>query len=242
MVGGQRGDTMTKLLMTCIFTLICTLQPLSASSRILDSEVNTDGVERVVIEISVGELELVAGDSEAVTVQVELKARRGGIFSSLRKAEKEVEGAILEIDKENKILALRVGSGATNDRRFEEFWKIEVPAHLALAVKHGIGKAMIQGMAGGVEAAIGACDLTIEVQSGDVTVDATSGDVRILAPLAEYRSAECVTGVGSTQLTVAGKVIGSDGMIGSSTSWSGSSGAFQIEVEVGFGEIEIRLE
>jgi hypothetical protein len=233
---------MTKLSVTYIFALICTLQPLATSSRTLSGEVDTDGVEKVIVKVSVGELELVAGDSDSVTVQVELKPRRGGIFSSLRKAEEEVESATLEIEREHQSLALRVGSGASDDRRFEEFWKIEVPAHLALAIKHGIGEAEIQGMTGGVEAAVGVCDLTIEVQSGNVTVEATSGDVRILAPLAEYRSAECVTGVGSTQLLVAGKVIGSDGMIGSSTSWSDRDGVFQIEVEVGLGDIEVRLD
>jgi hypothetical protein len=241
MSDGAEGDTMKKLSIACIFALICALQPLSASSRTLSGKLASDGVERVVIEISVGELELVAGDSESVTVKVELIPRRGGIFSSLRKAEEEVERATLEIDRGSDSLALKVVSADSADRRFEELWKIEVPAHLALALKHGVGEATIQGMTGGIEAAVGVCDLTIRVQSGDVMVEATSGDVKVLAPLAEYRAAECETGVGSTQLLVAGKAISSDGMIGSSTSWSDSDGVFKIEVEVGFGDVEIRL-
>lgn len=232
-----------KMLRMISFLALIGITPLCfAGSRTLSEEIAADGVDRVVIDAKVGDIVVRSGEGETITLEVELKPRRGGIFSSLRRAEQEVRDATLEVTVKRRGAYLEVKSDNPDDRHFEEMWTVAMPPGLALEIEHGVGKIAVRGMAGGVEIEAGASDLEIEVAAGDVSLEVGVGDIQVKAPLANYESAACATGVGHAKLVVAGKTISSDGFVGDSASWSGNTGEYEIEVETNYGDIKVTLD
>ena len=214
--------------------------PVTAATRTLSDTYPADGLERVSLEVGVGEVQVIATDGDEVELEVVLKPRRGGIFTSMRRAEEEVEEAELEVEAGGRELELRVNSD-TQKRRFEEHWTLHMPARLEIELEIGVGEVEIRGLAGGVEIEAGVGDVFVDVSSGDISIELGVGDVDVKAPLAAYGAADCEGGVGDARLSVSGRSVKSEGFIGHSASWRGDGERF-IEVEVGVGGARVNLD
>jgi len=198
--------------------------PISAAApRTLDGRVPAADLENVRIDAGVGDIDInVVNGTDEVSVKVELKARRGGFFSSLKKAQAEVDEAELRMDVSRGVLRLKI-STESDDRHFEERWTVELPARLGCDLDLGVGDIDVRGL------------------SGDLTVDLGVGDASVEAAAADYGSVDGSGGVGNAQLTVRGEKISSSGFVGKSAEWTGS-GEHIIEISVGVGDAKVTLE
>lgn len=214
----------------------------AAETRTLTTTVPATEIQRLVLDSGIGDVEIHAVEGMAeVTVEVVLTPRRGGIFSSKRKAEQEVQEASLSARIKGDRLSLHIEPKADDDRRFEENWSILAPADVALVLNHGVGDVDIRGADGGVQIDTGVGEVRVEVGKGDISIDLGVGTAVVRAPSASYASAEGAGGVGDARLTVRGEKISSGGFVGHAATWEGD-GTFHIEVSVGVGDAVITLD
>ncbi len=214
----------------------------ASDQRTLTHSEPVAAIEVLDLSSGIGDVKITAREGvDDIAIEVQLTPRRGGFFSSKRQAERAVEEASLRATSKGHRLVLRIDPPADEDRRFEERWTIEIPAHVRVTLDHGVGDVVIRGVAAGIEIDSGVGDVNVQVLEGDVTIDLGVGTAVVHAPASAYASAEGAGGVGNARLTVLGKRIESGGFVGHSASWTGG-GSHHIEVSVGVGDAVITLE
>jgi hypothetical protein len=223
--------------------LILAVAPLAAAgSRTLTSAVDASAVTDLHLESGIGDVKITATQgSDEVLIEVLLKPRRGGIFSSMRKAEREVAAASLKTRTDGATLMVGVDPPADDERRFEEQWTIEIPARLAVEMDHGVGDVEITGMSSALELDSGVGDVAVTQRAGSIALDLGVGTAVVRAPAVEVKMAEAASGVGDARITVKGETIEGGGFISHAASWQGD-GSSMIEVSVGVGDAIIKLE
>lgn len=193
------------------------------------------------LDAGVGDIEVVAIEGAAeVVVEIQLKPRRGGFFSSLKKAQREVDEAELRMDVSSGVLRLEIETDS-DDRHFEERWTIELPSSLDFDLDLGVGDVEITGLAGSFTADIGVGEIDAEAVSGDLTIEIGVGDATIQASASDYGSVAGSGGVGDARLTVRGEKVSSSGFVGHSAEWTGEGQRF-IEISVGVGDAKVTLD
>jgi hypothetical protein len=233
---------MKKLILVLPIILMCALTVGAADSKTLTRTVKADDIDALNLESGIGDVTITAREGlDEVAIEVVLTPRRGGIFSSKRQAERDVEGASLEAAVKRDGLKLRISPTDDEDRRFEERWIIEMPSRLKLKIEHGVGDVIIRGATAGVELDSGVGDVEVEAAEGDVTIDLGVGTGMVRAPASAYGAAEAAGGVGSARITAQGEKIKGGGFVSHSASWSGD-GSYRIDVSVGVGDAVIELE
>ncbi len=226
------------ILLVFVATFALTVQ--AAGPKTLSRTLPAAELAEVVLDSGVGDIEITGRDDAAeVMIDVVLTPRRGGFFSSKRRAEQEVEEATLRAEVTGDRLSLGIDPEG-EDRRFEEKWTIVLPARLYVSIDHGVGDVELRGLSGGLEIESGVGDVLAEVSSGDVRIELGVGDASLRAPADAFASAEASGGVGDARLSVRGEQISGSGFVGKSAKWAGE-GDFRIEMEVGVGDAHIKL-
>lgn len=214
----------------------------AGESRTLSHSTAAGSITRLVLESGIGDIDIVASpEATEITVEVVLTPRRGGFFSSKRRAEQEVENAVLSAEVKRDRLNLAITPTADDDRRFEEDWHITVPSTVTLRLTHGVGDVSIRGAQSGIGIESGVGEVGVEHAGGDISIELGVGTAAVRARAAAYASAEGEAGVGDARLTVLGQKIASGGFVSHSATWEGD-GTFHIEVAVGVGDAVITLE
>jgi len=208
--------------------------------RTLTADVDGAALKSVRIEAGVGDVNVAAGAGPMITATVELQSRRGGFFSSLKAADKQVQEAILKPVVDGKTLTLKI-SGVEGDRRFDEEWTLTLPLHLGLGVKLGVGDIEISNTGEDLNLEVGVGDVTTKVNGGSVDLEVGVGNVTIRAPAAAYQTVEASSGVGDVRIVADGHKIIGEGFIAHSADWEGAGDAI-IEAESGVGDLRIILE
>lgn len=233
---------MKKLISVLPIILICALTAEAAGPKTLTRTIQAGAIDTLDLSSGIGDVTITARESiDEVAIEVVLTPRRGGIFSSKRQAERDVETASLEAVVKHESLKLRISPADDEDRRFEEKWIIEMPSRLAIKLEHGVGDVVIRAATAGIELDSGVGDIDVEAIEGDITIDLGVGNAVVRAPAAVYGSAEAAGGVGSARVTVRGEEIEGKGFVSHAASWSGD-GSHRLNVSVGVGDATIVLE
>ena len=233
---------MKKISLLTVVVLVCAVTVSAAGPRTLTSNVPVGPIEVLDLQSGIGDVKVIAREGlDEVAIEVILTPRRGGFFSSKRRAEQDVQAASLKAKAKGKKLLIGIDPPADDERRFEERWTIEIPATIALNLSHGVGDISINGVRAGLEIECGVGDIEARVPEGDINVELGVGTAVVIAPADAYASAEGAGGVGDARLTVRGEKISSGGFVSHAASWSGN-GAHHIEVSVGVGDAVITLD
>ena len=211
-----------------------------AAERTLEASFPADHIEAISVTNGVGDFSFAAGDSSDIRVRITLTPRRGGLFSSMKRAEEDVEKATLMSDVDDRILFLEVDSGSS-EPRFEAHWLVTGPSRLALNLEQGVGDVEVTGSAGDIEMEVGVGTASLAVLGGDVNVNVGVGNGTVRGPAGAFRSADGAAGVGGTVIEADGDVENSSGFVSHSSSWRGD-GTYTMELEVGVGDAKITLE
>lgn len=207
--------------------------------RTLAAEIDAGSLTAVRLEANVGDVVVVAIDDGVVRVEANLSPRRGGLFSSLKSAEKQVREATLETTVSGDVLTVRVTGD--DDRRFEEDWTLSLPPALAFDLELGVGDVSISGLSGGVEVELGVGGVELDLADGSVDVEVGVGNIVTRARATAFRSVEASSGVGDTRIETDGARITGEGFVGHSAEWNGE-GRYHVETATGVGDIRIVLE
>jgi hypothetical protein len=235
--GGRPMTTRTLAIAAVMLSLAATVV---AAERVLTDSYPAEGVGRVGITNRVGDIVVTAAEVPEITVDVTLIPRRGGLFSSYRSAEQEVESARLDARVTRGRLELRIES-SSSEPRFEAQWVVVLPTRIGLELAGGVGDVTVRGAAAGVRVELGVGDAVIEVSDGDVSVDVGVGDATVRGPQARYGTVTASGGVGDADILVGDERVTSDGLVGQSSTWRGD-GPHAITLEFGVGEATIRLD
>jgi len=217
-----------------------TVAAFAGEPRVLTATVPAANVDVVRLDAGVGDVEIIGADVAEVSLEVKLEPRRGGFFSSLKTAQREVDTAQLRTEVKKGALTLKIDTDS-DDHRFEEHWVIELPTRLAFDLKLGVGDVEVRGLTGDLDLDLGVGDLVAEGISGNVIVELGVGDATLIGAADHYGSVDGSGGVGDTRLTVRGKRILSSGFVGHSAEWKGD-GPNTVEISVGVGDARVTLE
>jgi len=233
---------MKKLIFVLPIILVCALMVEAAGPKTLTRTIQASDIDTLDLSSGIGDVTITAREGlDEVAIEVVLTPRRGGIFSSKRQAERDVEAASLEAAVKRESLKLRISPTDDEDRRFEEKWIIDMPSRLAIKLEHGVGDVVIRAATAGIELDSGVGDVDVEAAEGDITIDLGVGTAVVRAPAAVYAAAEAAGGVGSARITVRGEKIEGGGFVSHAASWSGD-GRYHLDVSVGVGDAIIELE
>jgi hypothetical protein len=241
-MAAQRSPTMKKLILVLPVILGGALIVDAAGPKTLTRTIQASEIEVLELSSGIGDVTITAREGlDDIAIEVVLTPRRGGIFSSKRQAEQDVEAASLEAAVKRDRLKLRISPADDEDRRFEEKWIIDMPSRLAIKLEHGVGDVVIRGATAGVDLDSGVGDVDVEAFAGDISVDLGVGTAVVRAPAAVYATAEAAGGVGSARVTVRGEKIEGGGFVSHAASWSGD-GSSRLDVSVGVGDAIIELD
>ena len=231
---------MSHKLVPILILAACTASVVTAAERTLSHTQSSEGIEIVAFDAGTGDFELVADSGETIDITVTLTPRRGGLFSSLKDSEREVEQAVLRSKAVGKRLLLEIET-ESGDRRFEERWEVRLPSRCGVEIESGVGDVTLQGITGGATLEVGVGNVRVDAPQGDIFVDLGVGEAVVTAVAASYGPVKASGGVGDARIVASGDRIEGEGFVGHSTSWVGS-GRHRIEIEVGVGDARVTLE
>lgn len=207
-----------------ILVALCPAAPAQASDSDREIKASWPAAEfdAVRFDLSVGELEVLAGNGDKIEVEVFAECKR-----NRRDCEEALEDIELFDRARSKVLAIELeGYPKWGKGRIEIEATVRIPADFDFELDMGVGEVNIEGLRGNLDLDLGVGELTIDAKPAhlrSVNLDVGVGDAEI------YGSAKHVEGRRSF-------------LVGSEVYWSEGKGDKRIKVDVGVGEVTVRLE
>ena len=192
----------------------------SDTERTFDLDRPAAGVARIVLEVGVGDVEVIADESGTITAHVVVSANKG--WRGTSRDRRKLEELSLESELKGDALHLRMREGDDDGHSLGEDWTLHVPAGVAIEIELGVG------------------DLRILDLAADIDIELGVGDVRIEGEHSAFGPIEGQCGVGDVSLRTPRERTEGSGFIAHSLEAEGP-GKASIDVEVGVGEVDIRL-
>ena len=175
------------------------------------------------LDFPVGELQIEASDGDRVEWIIELECDDDGWGSSSCPDRAERIAVEEELDGDRLELTLE-GYSKWRNRGLSVRMRMQVPEQLSLWVDMGIGELGIVGMRN---------DVTVDMGIGEASLRMLADDVGQVA---------LDTGIGETSLRTPQGRLGSSGLFTSEVDWPGATGEARVRVDLGIGEIDVRLQ
>lgn len=194
----------------------------ASDSRELSQTFPVEPGQPIRIEIPVAELEIVAADRADLAVELNARCRW-----QLQECSKALEELELATRSSSRRLTLELlGHSSWRSSILDVEGSIEVPRSSPLHVEMGVA------------------DLTLEDFEQDLRVEVGVGKVEARLPKAGYGEALIDVGIGQARF------LGADGqpdenrsfLVGTDVHWAEGSGKAEIDIEVGVGEVTVRLQ
>lgn len=192
------------------------------SERQINASWSAAEFDVVRFDISVAELEVTAGSGDKIVVEILARCRRGE-----RRCEQALEDLELLDRTRGKALTIEFeGYRKWGKGRIEVEAFLTIPADLDFDLDMGVGEVNIEGLRGNLDLDLGVGELTIDTEPDhllSISLDVGVGDAQI------YSNAKRLEGRRSF-------------LIGSEVYWAEGKGDKRIKVDVGVGEVTVRLD
>jgi hypothetical protein len=210
------GYTMSRL-QILVLTSLLTVSGLSCAdnNKNITRTLYVDELDSLRIEFPVGELEVEIWDGESIELDIELKSERSWLSWRRHK----VDGIELEVSTSGGEVFLRIDADKLN-----QHWVVKMPAKLALGVDLGVGEIRIDGL------------------ENNLAVELGVGEVEVIAATDNFDHISVLVGVGDATLQGFGSGDENERSFISADAHFEGQGDYQIEVELGVGEVLIRLD
>ncbi len=182
--------------------------------------------EELVVDFSIGELEITTTDTGAVEVDLRVDCEAGLSASRKRRCEERFAEVDVEWKKRGDNLYLDfVGMPKRGFKNVDVEARVRVPKGADLTVDMGVG------------------ELDIDAPSGNLSIDLGIGEVSVRAAEAGTGHVHLDAGIGDAELRSDNGYL--DGkrsfLIGSELEWDGEANGREIFVDVGIGEASVSL-
>jgi len=212
---------MKKLALPLAAALLCAL-PASADETVrhLEKQIPANNIQKVSLDIPVGEVRVDGWDQPQVHVDVKLECDRGR--DACREAAQKIQ--VLYTQNDDKLLIELKNWPKLNGKGLEAHVRIQVPRQLGLKADLGVGEMEIAGI------------------EGDLDADVGVGELDITLPASAVASVTADTGVGEADLSANGRHYESAGLVAKTIKWNKGTGSSHVNADVGVGEISVRLQ
>ena len=177
------------------------------------------GIEEIRVQFPVGELTLEATDEPELYAELSVRCRRGGRGCVERSRRLKL---VTLVSGRTRRITLE-GMPKFGSHGLEVRLRIAVPKSLAVNAEMGVGDCRVEGLVR---------DLRVELGVGDVSVLVRESDVR---------SVHLTVGIGDATLHHGSSSQAVSGLLGRKVRWSDGAGAANVSVELGVGDIDVRL-
>ena len=204
-----------------LFALLFAATAAAHADRVLDTSKPSTDITEVVMEIGVGDVEVVADDSVTISAHVEIE-RKSGSFWGSHSSQREIEALEIDTRVEGHTMTLRLRPESRHNKHYSENWTVRLPANCAVKIKQGVGNVVVRDVAGALD---------IELGVGDIEIDGLYASFGRI-------SAEC--GVGDVTVRTPEKRERGEGFVGHEVRTKGA-GSAALNAEAGVGDVTIRL-
>jgi len=177
-------------------------------------------IDEIRVEFPVGSLFIESSDDPEIRAQLRVRCKHGG--NRCRERSKELR-LVTQVAGRTRHLKLE-GMPKLGTRGLEVTLRVTVPKSLAVDAEMGVGECRIEGIVR---------DLHVELGVGDVNVALRERDVR---------SVRLTVGVGDAKLHHGNQAQVVSGLLGRKVRWEDGTGASRVVVELGVGDIDVRLD
>ena len=185
----------------------------SASTKRIERSIAADQLEHIDFEISVAEIEIEIYDGGEILLDISLKAERNWWIFGRRDVD-EVDLGVYQSGNRIELVL--------DDDDIEQDWRVRLPAHLAMSMDIGVGEVSIDGLA------------------NDLRLDMGVGAVQVKVADIDYDTIHLQTGVGDSSLRGFGRSTDNERNFVGADSYYQGEGEYQISIEVGVGDAEVR--
>jgi len=206
--------------------LVCALAvliPLSAQAREVrefERDFDARDAERLVVDIPIGELSVQGSSGDAIEAKVSIDCR----FRESRCREL-AEDVDLVIRQRGSELVLELeGIRSWKSLGLELEIEMKAPARLALEVDFGVGELEIAGF------------------ENDITVDQGIGELNVRMDSSTVDTVDIDAGIGDAMMRYPGGKLSTAGVFGNDLRWSDGSGSARVLLDLGIGEVDLRLK
>jgi hypothetical protein len=201
---------------TLALLLLPAAAPADVTRGVATKSIPVQSAERVVIDFSVGELEIVAIDGQEIHLTVEARCKRNRNCDELsdevrvitKTSADEVE---IEVD------------GNDWHKDYHLRGRIEVPRSLAVEVSMKVGELEIEGV------------------EQDLDVDLGVGEVDIELPESAVRSVDLRVSIGDASLRPRSGGSSVRGWLGKQVEWQDGKGRSRVDIDLSVGDAKVRL-
>jgi hypothetical protein len=211
---------MRALLAGAAFMLALALPSQAAELRSRARTWPAQDLESVRLGVKVGEVRVEGTETDRVSAVVTVKCNNASTKRCMERSEK------IRLDARTVGRSLRLDLRGV-PKRFSSGLDVgvdlSVPRRLSLGLEVGVGEIEVRDLGG---------DLDMKVGVGEITVEAREGEIgRVRANV----------GVGDASLRARGGRVHGEGFLGRDLRWTGT-GEREVHVDVGVGEVTIRLD
>lgn len=184
------------------------------NDKIITKDIQIKNAQQLHLDAHVGSVKFSPSSDDQIHVYVKVSDKEGwGIFKD------SPQDAQLVVQREGNKLTLSL-----NDDEYGEEWRIELPQMSLLNADLGVGEIQVKRI------------------NTNLKLDVGVGEATIVASASAYSSANGQAGVGAAAVrSVSGTTTSDRAMVSEEVNWSGS-GEYSIDVEVGVGDISIKLD
>ncbi|MBE0369738.1 hypothetical protein [Pseudoalteromonas aurantia] len=186
----------------------------AADNHIIKQSFAIEDSQVLEIDVPAGNLEMIAYDGEQIEVSVVLKSQQHGNWYPHTNNLSDIK---LKSQRNQNKLSLSI-----DEENLQQHWHVKVPTTFRLDIEIGVGNVDIADLSNSAEVEVGV------------------GKVRIDTNVSDFNSVSLESAVGNTSLIgLVNKAQHHKKVIHSETIYHGK-GAYNLEVEVGVGNIKVR--
>lgn len=176
------------------------------SERTLTAEVPAADLQKVSLDVAVGEVRVEPSSDNAVHIKVTLKPHESGFwFIKWQSGDKDIAAAKLRHTVQDGTLDISLAiPDEDEDNHVKAEWVVQMPARLALASDVKVGEVHITGIGGGIRAHTKVGEMVIRVPHGSVTADVKIGELEISTAATDYKSIDASSSMGDVEIHGAG--------------------------------------
>ena len=167
--------------------------------RTLMANESDQGLMAVDIEGHVGKMQILASTSPGIRVRLDVR-------QSNSNGNRRVRGNPQSVDLRTRRDGSRLVINTSGDHEdLEETWVVEIPSHLQVEAKLGVGEMDVRGVRGGLRAKVGVGGVRIDVPEGDVEAESGVGEVEVRSATNSYGNVDVRAGVGNGRVSIDGR-------------------------------------
>jgi hypothetical protein len=221
--------------------------PEAAEPRTLNADLEALGVDKLALDVGVGEVRVNPSPDGKIHVQVTLRPKEQEFMWFFHwRSEGTARGiAAASINQERSgerlSLSLNYPRGA-DQQNLKQEWDVQVPVRLALDANLKVGELSINGVEGGVTARLDVGELSIDAPQGAIDGQVNVGEIRAKSGSDRYGKIDLSSTIGEAVVYINGEQSGfhEHGGLGNRVTLDGT-GPDTLQLKVNIGEVALHL-